>query len=133
MKKSIKNGVLFSLLCSLLYLSSCTCHSSDKKAADEKVANENSLTIVANVTVIPEYKEELLQAFQKVVDATRKEPGNISYQLFEDTSNPLRFTFIETWESQSAIDSHNNSAHFQEFAATVDGKASLEVFVLKQK
>jgi quinol monooxygenase YgiN len=133
MKKSIKNGVLFGIFCSVLCLVSCTCHSSDKKVAEEKVADKNSLTIVANVTVQPEFKDVLLQAFQKVVDGTRKEAGNISYNLYEDTSNPLRFTFVEIWKSQSAIDSHNNSDHFKEFAATVEGKAELEVSILKQK
>jgi quinol monooxygenase YgiN len=150
MKKSIKTGVLFCIFCSLLCLSSCNCHSSDKKAADEKgacckkaadekgacckkAADENSLTIVANVTVQAEYKDELLKAFEKVVDATRKESGNISYDLYEDTSNPLRFTFVETWESQSAIESHNSSAHFLEFASAIEGKAGLDVSTLKQK
>jgi quinol monooxygenase YgiN len=52
--------------------------------------------------------------------------------VFEDVSNPLKLTFIETWKSQDAINSHNDSAHFKGFVKAVDGKATLEANVLKQ-
>ena len=91
------------------------------------------LVIIANVIIIPEYKDELLKAFEAVVEGTHKEPGNISYNLYEDTSNPFRFTFVEIWKSKEAINEHNGSSHFQEFAKAVEGKADLEVYTLKQK
>jgi len=101
-------------------------------AEKQKVA-EDELTIVAHVTVKAEYKEELLKAFKAVVEGTRKEPGNVSYVLCEHIDNPLKFTFVEVWKSQDAINSHNNSAHFQEFAKAIDGKAELEVYTMKKK
>jgi quinol monooxygenase YgiN len=82
--------------------------------------------------VYPEFKDELLPAIEAVVQATRQEEGNVSYDVYEDTSNPLRFTFIEHWKSQSAIDSHNASDHFIEFAKALENKADLEAFILKQ-
>jgi quinol monooxygenase YgiN len=94
---------------------------------------DEPLTIIATVTVNPAYKAEILNAVKTVVDATRKEPGNIFYDVFEDVKNPLKLTFIETWKSQSAIDSHNNSAHFKAFVKATEGKATLEASVLRQK
>jgi quinol monooxygenase YgiN len=82
---------------------------------------------------LPEYKAELLEAIKACVDATRQEPGNVSYDLYEDVSDPLKLTFIETWKSQAAIDAHNSSAHFQTFAAAAEGKAALSVGVLRHK
>lgn len=122
--KKIEKGLLFGVFCSLLLLCSFT--------KGESV-NDETLTIVAQITVKAEYKDDVLKAIKTVVDATRKETGNIFYDVFEDVNNPLKFTFIETWKSQSAIDSHNNSAHFKAFVKAVDGKATLEANVLRQK
>jgi quinol monooxygenase YgiN len=126
MKKSIVKGGFFGVIAALMLLCAFT---------NEKVEmdNDETLTIVANITVKPEHRDDVLKAIKTVVDATRKESGNIFYDVFEDVKNPAKFTFIETWKSQSAIDSHNNSVHFKEFAKFVDGKADLEVSILKQK
>ncbi|MDR2927346.1 MAG: antibiotic biosynthesis monooxygenase [Cytophagaceae bacterium] len=94
---------------------------------------ENELTIVAHVRVYPEYKDELAPAFRAIVEGTRKESGNISYILYEDIDNPLNLTFVEEWKSKEAIEAHNKSVHFLEFAKAVEGKADLDVVVLKQK
>jgi quinol monooxygenase YgiN len=132
MRKSIKSSVLFGVVCSGLFLCACTSAVKEKGTVEE--ANHvETLTIVANVTVYPEFKDEILHAIETVVEATRKEEGNISYDVFEDVTNPQRFTFIENWQSQSAIASHNASAHFVEFAKALENKAELEAFTLKQK
>ncbi|MDR1632199.1 MAG: antibiotic biosynthesis monooxygenase [Dysgonamonadaceae bacterium] len=119
----MKKELLF-ILCSILLFCSFT---------ENNEIQEEPLTIVATITMKPEFKAEILNAVKTVVDATRKEPGNIFYDVFEDVKNPLKLTFIETWKSQSAIDSHNNSAHFKAFVKAVEGKATLEASVLKQK
>ena len=124
MKKIYVKGVLLSLFCSLFLFSSFT---------GNNTAQDESLTIVATVVVKSEYKDEVLKAIKAVVDATRKEPGNIFYDVFEDVRNPLKFVFIETWKSQAAIDSHNKAAHFNDFVKAVEGKATLEASTLRQK
>ena len=124
MKKIFVKGVLISVFCSLFLFGSFT---------GKQAVQDETLTIVATVTVKPEFKDEVLKAIKTVVDATRKEPGNIFYDVFEDIKNPLKFVFIETWKSQAAIDSHNKATHFNDFIKAVDGKASLEASTLKQK
>ena len=124
MKKILKKGLLFGIFCSLFLFASFT---------DNQGVKDETLTIVATVTVKLEYKDDVLKAIKTVVDATRKEPGNIFYDVFEDVKNPLKFVFIETWKSQEAIDSHNKSAHFNEFVKAVDGKATLEANTFRQK
>ena len=91
------------------------------------------LKIVATIEVKAAYKEELIKVFHTVVDETRKEAGNISYDLYEDVKNPLKYTILETWKNQQAIDEHNASVHFQDFVKAIDGKVdSLNVDVFKQ-
>jgi len=124
MKKYLKKGVLLSLFCSLFFFGSFT---------ENKAVQDETLTIVATVVVKSEYKDDVLKAIKAVVDATRKEPGNIFYEVFEDVKNPLKFVFIETWKSQAAIDTHNKAAHFNDFVKAVEGKATLEASTLRQK
>ena len=80
------------------------------------------LKIVATILVKKEFKEELIPVFQTVVNETRKEEGNISYELHQDIKNPLKFIILEVWKSQDAIDIHNASAHFQAFVKAVENK-----------
>jgi len=124
MKTIFMKGALAGIFCSLFLFGSFT---------DNQAVKDETLTIVATVTVKPEFKEEVLKAVKTVVGATRKEPDCISYKLFEDVSNPLKFVFIETWKSQAAIDSHNKSAHLNAFVKAIEGKTTLEVQTLKQK
>lgn len=91
------------------------------------------LKIVATITVKSDNKEEVLVALQNVVNATRKEEGNVSYDLHQNIVNPLEYTILEVWKSQEAIDLHNASTHFDEFKKAIAGKIEgLKVDIIKQ-
>ncbi|MDU1889441.1 MAG: putative quinol monooxygenase [Dysgonomonas sp.] len=91
------------------------------------------LKIVAAIAVKASYQEELEKVFRSLVDETRKEAGNVSYDLHQDLQNPLKYTILEVWKSQDAIDSHNESAHFKAFVAAIENKVdSLAVEVIKK-
>lgn len=93
----------------------------------------SELKIVAVIEVKDLYKDELISVFEKVVDETRKEVGNISYDLHQDVKNPLKFVILETWASKQAIDEHNASVHFNDFVKAIEGKVdSLTVDVIKK-
>ena len=91
------------------------------------------LKIVATIVVKAEYQKEVLTALNQVVDATRKEDGNISYDLHQNVTAPLEYTILEVWKSQEAIDLHNASTHFDEFKKAIDGKIDgLKVDIIKK-
>lgn len=127
MKRVISKGLLFLTLCFMSLITPSVSAENQLTAADEE------LTIVAHVVVKPEFKDEVLKATRAVVDGTRTEAGNASYVLYEHTDNPLKFTLIEVWKSQAAIDTHNNTNHFKAFVKAIDGKADLEVYTMKKK
>jgi quinol monooxygenase YgiN len=137
MKKTINLVLAVCALNAVLLLSSCcggSGNSNEKaKCCEAKKCTGNEKVIVAHVAVQPEAVEELTAAFQTIVEATRKEEGNISYVLYQDISDPLNFTFVEVWASQEAINTHNASDHFKAFVAKIEGKADLDVFTLKKK
>lgn len=93
----------------------------------------NELKIIAVVSLKQEYKDEVIKAIHKVVDATRNEEGNISYELCENINKPLEVTILEVWKSQEAIDFHNASPHFNDFVKAIEGKVDgLKIDVIRK-
>ncbi len=91
------------------------------------------LKIVASIEVKKEYQAEIEKVFANLVPETRKEAGNISYELHVDTKNPLKYTFIEVWKSEEAIAIHNNTPHFAAFKDAIDGKINdLKIDIIKK-
>ncbi|MCD8041733.1 MAG: antibiotic biosynthesis monooxygenase [Tannerellaceae bacterium] len=71
------------------------------------------IKIVAKATVKEGKREEFIRVVQPMITGSQAEEGNISYNLFEDLDDKNTLTFIEEWKDLAAIDTHNNSAHFQ--------------------
>jgi quinol monooxygenase YgiN len=124
--KTISKSVF---LLSCLFIAACTPSSSTKESIPAKKAE---LVIVAHITTTAEYQAGIEKVFQDVVAGTRQEEGCVSYVLYQHNDNPLKYTFIEEWVSQSAIDAHHNSAHYKAFAAATNGKVEVEVYVMKK-
>lgn len=82
-----------------------------------------TVRIVAELEIKPEFKNELMPVFKTLVEGSRAEPGNRGYDMIEDLENSAHFFVIETWASKAAIEEHNASPHFQAFAKAIDGKA----------
>jgi len=77
-----------------------------------------------NVTVIFNLKKgklaKWLAAVKKCVIATNMEDGCITYNIYEDLRNPLRYVMIEKWQSKKHLDAHSKTAHFKAFFAVAD-------------
>ena len=50
-------------------------------------------TIVARVEVLPGKEQAFLQAADALIKGTRAEEGNISYNLYQNPSQPVAFIF----------------------------------------
>jgi quinol monooxygenase YgiN len=70
------------------------------------------ITIVAKNLIKQGKVQEFKILAEKLINESRKESGNIAYNLYEDSNNSNILTFIEEWESEEAIKLHNNSKHF---------------------
>jgi quinol monooxygenase YgiN len=80
--------------------------------------------IIQMIKIVAEnyIKDENIQQFITqakilVLATTQNDPGCISYELFQDTSNPRLLTIIEEWESEDAIEKHIKAEHFKESVA----------------
>lgn len=65
-----------------------------------------------------------------VVEPSRKDEGNLRYELFADQADPRRFVFVEHWASPSAQEEHHTKGshilHFQSHG--ISAVETLEIF-----
>lgn len=80
---------------------------------EERTGDE--LTIIATIIIQPDKIQEMLPIFEAVVTGSQEEEGCISYNLYQDIADSTKFTILEEWKSQEAINFHNNTEHFKTF------------------
>ncbi len=72
-----------------------------------------TLRVVARITAKSDQVELLKAVLSELIEPTRQEPGCIQYELLQNRADPTDFTFVETWETEAALDSHLASDHIQ--------------------
>ena len=77
-----------------------------------KVIAEDFIKIEAVEIVLPLYKE--------LVEATKREPLCIAYDLYVDQKDAGHFIFIEEWPDREALDAHCESEHFKRLVPMID-------------
>ena len=90
------------------------------------------IKVVAKVLIKEECIADFTAIGKKLVEASQKEDGNISYSLNVSTENPRLFCFIEIWESPQILASHAKTSHFLEAMGNIkpitEGKMTIEMF-----
>jgi len=77
------------------------------------------LVVIATITVKPGMVNIFTTVFSELAEGSRKEAGCISFQLFRGLQNGELFYMVEEWESETAIQQHMNSQHYQQAMAGV--------------
>ncbi|NOV23971.1 antibiotic biosynthesis monooxygenase [Cupriavidus necator] len=73
---------------------------------------------------------ELKQKLEAVVEPSRRDAGNLRYELFAQQDDPRRFIFVEHWESPQAQEAHHTqTAHIRRFQEeSSDAVERIELF-----
>ena len=79
------------------------------------------LIVAGEIEIDPLHREPAIAAALEMMEATRREPGCISYSFSADLAHAGRFRIFEEWESQAALDLHFGSPHMAAFQARVAG------------
>lgn len=58
--------------------------------------------------------DEVAELLPKLAEASRREPGNLSYSITRDLEDPHMFVILETYGEASDFAAHRNSEHFKE-------------------
>lgn len=94
---------------------------------------EKEVVCVAQFKAKDGKEEELLLALHGLIPATRREAGNIRYELNQAIDDPRAITFIEKFASQEAFDSHCSTPYIKGFFDDVSPKLVETVVVTLYK
>lgn len=78
---------------------------------------EGELQVVAFTKLKPECIETAKPHAIKLIEATKKEEGNLKYDWYEDIKEPGSGAAIEKFKSMEAFQAHVNSDHIKEYAS----------------
>lgn len=87
-----------------------------------------TVRLIARLQAKPGQEQALRTLLRSLIQPTLAEPESDTYELYE-SDHPGRFYFYEIWPSQSALDQHMNTPHFQNakkrWAELIEGEAEL--------
>jgi len=64
------------------------------------------------IRVIPEVIDEFIEATTESHLQTVKEPGNLRFDIIQQSDDPCRFMLYEAWESDEAAAYHKTTPHY---------------------
>ena len=65
--------------------------------------------MVSHVDVPPPRKDEVIAALNPLAEQSRKGPGNLRFDVWQQTSRPNHFTVVEAWKDQKAYDARGSA------------------------
>jgi quinol monooxygenase YgiN len=78
-------------------------------------AGKDTVYAITHVDVTPPNKDECIAMLKKLADDTRKEPGSLQFEAWQQNNRGNHFTVTEIWKSRAAIDGHVVTASTKEF------------------
>ena len=73
------------------------------------------ILIVLKAKVRPEKRDEWLTGIKQYTADVRNEPGNVSFDYFENAETPNEFAIVETFADSDAGSAHVATEHAQKF------------------
>lgn len=77
------------------------------------------ITIIADFDVKCGKEKDFIGFARECVTNTKKEAGCLSYRVYVSENDGTKFTFIEEWANETAVEKHNSSRHFKMFIDSV--------------
>ena len=75
----------------------------------------NSVSVVTHVDVPPPRREEAEALLKTVAEESRKDEGNIRYDVYQESLRTNHFTVFATWRDAKAFESHEVKPHVRRF------------------
>jgi quinol monooxygenase YgiN len=71
--------------------------------------SRGTLYVITHVDVVP--NPQAPDILKRLADASRKDGGNLRFDVVQFSQRPNHFTVIEQWRDQAALDAHVAAAH----------------------
>lgn len=90
-----------------------------------------AINVVAVITALPGYVQQVEQALRECEKAVQNEPGCQLYQLNRDLNNAEQFIMLERWSSIEMLEQHKLAAPFIDLNQQLAGKVTLDIRLLQ--
>ena len=74
-----------------------------------------ALYVVTHVDVPGNVRDKILGPLRTLADTTRKEAGNLRFDVVYQKARTNHFTMVEAWKDQASDDTHELAAHTRDF------------------
>ena len=75
--------------------------------------------VISHVDIAPTSPIKTADVLRSQAEASRKEPGNLRFDVVQHTMRGNHFTVVEGWRNQQALDAHVAAAHTKQYRDTV--------------
>ncbi len=73
------------------------------------------IIVQGTIPIRPDCREQALKLARGMTEATRAEPGCISYDFYVGLSDPNTLMLFQEWDSMEALMRHFQTVHMEEF------------------
>ena len=83
---------------------------------------DGAIVNIAELEIFPEHIEDFKRAvIEEMDDSVKVEPGVFAIYAVTDKDQPNKFTFVEIYANQTALEEHRDTPHFKKFVETAKG------------
>jgi quinol monooxygenase YgiN len=75
----------------------------------------DTVSVVTHVDVPPQRKDETEVLLKSLAEESRKDEGNVRYEVVQQTASRNHFTVFAVWKGRKAFDSHEMKPHTRRF------------------
>ena len=90
-------------------------HSGFDVAASKGQIPAGALYVITHVDVFPAGKDQAAALVKAQADATRKDDGNLHYDVLQWDGHANHFTLVEAWRDRKAFDASAAAPHTKQF------------------
>ena len=106
-----------------------------------RAQNDPTIHLISYIDVAPAAKEQAVALLRPLAEASRKDAGNLLFQILQRTAPAHQFVIVATWKDQQALDAHEAASHYKQFRSKldpfligpVDDRLCVPTFVAAQK
>ena len=78
--------------------------------AEPAYAQDSAVYLAIYVDVMPNEKVSGAALLERYRDASRKEDGNLRFEVLHEIGRPARFAMLEVWKDKAALETHDRAA-----------------------
>ena len=81
---------------------------------------DDMIATIVYVDVIPEYVDEFVKITTYNHENSRKEPGNVRFDVLSDNDDPAKFVLYEVYRDTESAAAHKETEHYKKWAEAME-------------